>query len=151
MTQPSLPQDEVPGDCRPGLGRALDFLSPLVFHTIFDSLVPFTHNLCKIYPTWSLTLYVWFGRAVVRTGEKPAAVPFIWRFGWFLDRKSTRLNSSHQIISYAVFCLKKKTHMNVLARLCRLLSQMAVSVRTLALFALSARLGVTAGAHGGSR
>src|SRR5947208_7749015 len=31
------------------------------------------------------------------------------------DRKSTRLNSSHQIISYAVFCLKKKktqTHMS---------------------------------------
>ena len=26
-----------------------------------------------------------------------------------LDRKSTRLNSSHQLISYAVFCLKKKT------------------------------------------
>src|SRR5258708_8060814 len=25
------------------------------------------------------------------------------------DRKSTRLNSSHQIISYSVFCLKKKT------------------------------------------
>src|SRR3712207_8321458 len=27
-----------------------------------------------------------------------------------LDRKSTRLNSSHANISYAVFCLKKKTH-----------------------------------------
>src|SRR5690625_6957707 len=27
-----------------------------------------------------------------------------------LDRKSTRLNSSHVAISYAVFCLKKKTH-----------------------------------------
>src|SRR5258708_831487 len=27
------------------------------------------------------------------------------------DRKSTRLNSSHQIISYAVFCLKKKIHL----------------------------------------
>src|SRR3712207_7831638 len=26
-----------------------------------------------------------------------------------LDRKSTRLNSSHTVISYAVFCLKKKT------------------------------------------
>src|SRR5258708_29388677 len=26
----------------------------------------------------------------------------------YQDRKSTRLNSSHQIISYAVFCLKKK-------------------------------------------
>src|SRR5258708_31588777 len=28
--------------------------------------------------------------------------------GNMIDRKSTRLNSSHQIISYAVFCLKKK-------------------------------------------
>src|SRR5258708_31408424 len=28
------------------------------------------------------------------------------------DRKSTRLNSSHQIISYAVFCLKKKNNHN---------------------------------------
>src|SRR5258707_2935554 len=27
---------------------------------------------------------------------------------WFEDRKSTRLNSSHANISYAVFCLKKK-------------------------------------------
>src|SRR2546430_9153242 len=27
---------------------------------------------------------------------------------WGLDRKSTRLNSSHSQISYAVFCLKKK-------------------------------------------
>src|SRR5258708_30966349 len=29
-------------------------------------------------------------------------------FDFSSDRKSTRLNSSHQIISYAVFCLKKK-------------------------------------------
>src|SRR3712207_7844970 len=28
---------------------------------------------------------------------------------WTLDRKSTRLNSSHANISYAVFCLKKNT------------------------------------------
>src|SRR5256885_7048105 len=28
------------------------------------------------------------------------------------DRKSTRLNSSHLVISYAVFCLKKKTRRN---------------------------------------
>src|SRR5256885_2713163 len=28
------------------------------------------------------------------------------------DRKSTRLNSSHLVISYAVFCLKKKTQTN---------------------------------------
>src|SRR5215211_8814773 len=28
------------------------------------------------------------------------------------DRKSTRLNSSHTVISYAVFCLKKKKHIH---------------------------------------
>src|SRR3712207_7730713 len=32
-----------------------------------------------------------------------------------LDRKSTRLNSSHANISYAVFCLKKKEHTDTLA------------------------------------
>src|SRR5256885_3162884 len=31
-----------------------------------------------------------------------------------LDRKSTRLNSSHLVISYAVFCLKKKKKNNIL-------------------------------------
>src|SRR2546426_3833321 len=33
----------------------------------------------------------------------------LWRGG---DRKSTRLNSSHLVISYAVFCLKKKKKKN---------------------------------------
>src|SRR2546426_5885308 len=43
---------------------------------------------------------------MVTTKLNPAAsdeTPRIWR-----DRKSTRLNSSHLVISYAVFCLKKK-------------------------------------------
>src|SRR5256885_13073351 len=31
-----------------------------------------------------------------------------------VDRKSTRLNSSHLVISYAVFCLKKKTSLSTL-------------------------------------
>src|SRR5256885_6516260 len=35
-----------------------------------------------------------------------------------LDRKSTRLNSSHLVISYAVFCLKKKKKKN--KKTCRL-------------------------------
>src|SRR5207244_13632388 len=38
--------------------------------------------------------------------SSPALGPVVKMPG---DRKSTRLNSSHQIISYAVFCLKKKT------------------------------------------
>src|SRR5260221_884867 len=35
----------------------------------------------------------------------------------FRDRKSTRLNSSHTVISYAVFCLKKKNTQQIKARL----------------------------------
>src|SRR5207244_6290636 len=40
---------------------------------------------------------------------QPAAPVHLPEAGDPRDRKSTRLNSSHQIISYAVFCLKKKT------------------------------------------
>src|SRR5258708_27654688 len=36
------------------------------------------------------------------------SLEFSWGRAGVQDRKSTRLNSSHQIISYAVFCLKKK-------------------------------------------
>src|SRR5256885_12243275 len=38
-------------------------------------------------------------------GDRRAADEFL---PGFRDRKSTRLNSSHLVISYAVFCLKKK-------------------------------------------
>src|SRR5258708_24637279 len=50
-----------------------------------------------------------------RNGTGTAVRAELWlllallQFGANRDRKSTRLNSSHQIISYAVFCLKKKT------------------------------------------
>src|SRR2546429_1929993 len=54
-----------------------------------------------------------FLRFLVSTGEIPQGLetqidtPRVYR-GEQLDRKSTRLNSSHGYISYAVFCLKKK-------------------------------------------
>src|SRR5258708_27416057 len=41
-------------------------------------------------------------------GAKKVKDPQQLVFALDQDRKSTRLNSSHQIISYAVFCLKKK-------------------------------------------
>src|SRR5260221_287468 len=48
-----------------------------------------------------------------------------WSSDVCLDRKSTRLNSSHTVISYAVFCLKKKEHTSELQShsdlVCRLL------------------------------
>src|SRR2546426_4579551 len=46
------------------------------------------------------------GRQVLANGGV-AAVAALFS-AWPIDRKSTRLNSSHLVISYAVFCLKKK-------------------------------------------
>src|SRR5256884_6763001 len=44
-----------------------------------------------------------------RTAQIPAALSIALLLSGIGDRKSTRLNSSHGYISYAVFCLKKKT------------------------------------------
>src|SRR2546422_3297698 len=61
------------------------------------------------------------GRTLCRTSTRAPAqeeavgkrrLPHESKFG---DRKSTRLNSSHGYISYAVFCLKKKNHQKDLA------------------------------------
>src|SRR5256884_797236 len=64
-------------------------------------------------------------RRAFESGPWPAMTPserskIVWRIGdliskYTADRKSTRLNSSHGYISYAVFCLKKKK--NILHRL----------------------------------
>src|SRR5947207_4315330 len=57
------------------------------------------------------------GSQSLLVASSPAHQEFADRVGMFLihsylqprkDRKSTRLNSSHTVISYAVFCLKKK-------------------------------------------
>src|SRR5437588_10131805 len=42
------------------------------------------------------------------SGQLIGSVHYRTLSGWRKDRKSTRLNSSHTVISYAVFCLKKK-------------------------------------------
>src|SRR5258708_8096900 len=48
------------------------------------------------------------GSAALTTPMRPLLFRLAAAVSSVLDRKSTRLNSSHQIISYAVFCLKKK-------------------------------------------
>src|SRR5258708_11502041 len=66
-------------------------------------------------PRSTLFPYTTLFRSIFEDGELGAADAIADRaclpvgaFGSYRDRKSTRLNSSHQIISYAVFCLKKK-------------------------------------------
>src|SRR3712207_9070784 len=54
---------------------------------------------------YALSQTAW-GKHVYAVGDDPEAA----RLSGVRDRKSTRLNSSHANISYAVFCLKKKKH-----------------------------------------
>src|SRR5256886_11976649 len=56
------------------------------------------------------------------------------------DRKSTRLNSSHSQISYAVFCLKKKNTLTRLARYPRSESLRFLAFDTLSQFALAGNI-----------
>src|SRR5256886_7140186 len=54
------------------------------------------------------------GAALQPAARQPASTPPISRVSRCReDRKSTRLNSSHSQISYAVFCLKKKKNKNI--------------------------------------
>src|SRR5256885_12859731 len=55
-------------------------------------------NAGRLRPVWSFSTGVLGGHEGQPLVEK------------LQDRKSTRLNSSHLVISYAVFCLKKKNH-----------------------------------------
>src|SRR6266852_3799641 len=60
-------------------------------------------------PRSTLFPYTTLFRSSSRLTPIPLRVPLLHRVGGRLeDRKSTRLNSSHGSISYAVFCLKKK-------------------------------------------
>src|SRR2546427_7469037 len=56
------------------------------------------------------TAFQMLGRLATAFGPAPAVTPLVVFViaAMVADRKSTRLNSSHSQISYAVFCLKKK-------------------------------------------
>src|SRR5699024_12778783 len=75
------------------------------FFFFFNAPAPteiYTLSLHDALPIWPCSLH----RDIAsRTQSMRAAC----NHGFAQDRKSTRLNSSHVSISYAVFCLKKKT------------------------------------------
>src|SRR3712207_6855401 len=79
----------------------------------------YTLSLHDALPIYVARAVVWFtaarrasvniGRRIVRSASRRA----MRRSASNLDRKSTRLNSSHANISYAVFCLKKKKRVSL--------------------------------------
>src|SRR2546428_5231030 len=60
-----------------------------------------------VYP--STRDHSWLPQVTRPPGSTKASITEMWST---IDRKSTRLNSSHDQISYAVFCLKKKKEDN---------------------------------------
>src|SRR5699024_12395378 len=108
----------------------LSFYSSVVILLGLSPLPPFFLFYIRLHPrdlpsfptrrssdlVWPSTHHRWTRTATACAGWRPAVgSPGTWRCtsceprGWAgRDRKSTRLNSSHVSISYAVFCLKKK-------------------------------------------
>src|SRR2546426_3948200 len=63
-----------------------------------STLFPYTTLFRSLVPTINSAVALWAFGHLYKNGARVTE-----------DRKSTRLNSSHLVISYAVFCLKKKT------------------------------------------
>src|SRR5574341_1317398 len=74
------------------------FLTKLIFSQPVDYL---SDTTCFIKTIYEVRINV---QAIFRIGCYSDITSLD---NWNKDRKSTRLNSSHQLISYAVFCLKK--------------------------------------------
>src|SRR5256885_4972638 len=88
-----------------GVEETLGLLGPveiLVNNAGWDEMHPFLET---DEPFWDRVIDVNFKGCLRMTR---ATLPDMVDRKWGRDRKSTRLNSSHLVISYAVFCLKKK-------------------------------------------
>src|SRR3712207_7108830 len=98
-------------------------MTSILFHFFFlmirrpprSTLFPYTTLFRSVPKDYGITSFYWLTEKVDANMttlaeafeflKSPEAEPLRVNF---LDRKSTRLNSSHANISYAVFCLKKK-------------------------------------------
>src|SRR5258708_27234441 len=85
--------------------------------TLFPSTTLFRSHLSRFRVRFPPVLSP-LCEATLESSRKPGKSQVLFRAAGKGDRKSTRLNSSHQIISYAVFCLKKETFCVYLAPLC---------------------------------
>src|SRR5256885_12286652 len=82
------------------------------YTTLFRSDLrrPSLHKLLNVSNAVGLTNYLLRQNTIEQVIQTTSIPTLDFLPSGKLDRKSTRLNSSHLVISYAVFCLKKKTH-----------------------------------------
>src|SRR5438034_5542048 len=92
------------------------FHSALVYHIVLFFF--FNHPATTEIYTLSLHDALPISRPPAKAPPRPTAPTLVstGRVARSTDRKSTRLNSSHTVISYAVFCLKKKKKRNTQPR-----------------------------------
>src|SRR5207244_11567048 len=82
---------------------------PLFYFSYAPTTAIYTLSLHDALPIFGTLPHVADALAVgLKIGQQALFVDNPFAVDEERDRKSTRLNSSHQIISYAVFCLKKK-------------------------------------------
>src|SRR5260221_4486061 len=91
-----------------GISSGVFIVAGLMALCILFLLAMFARLYRKAGPHEALVVYGFRGTRVVK-GHGTVIFPMVESCRELsLDRKSTRLNSSHTVISYAVFCLKKK-------------------------------------------
>src|SRR5699024_12271727 len=87
------------------ISRILLYFSIVIPPPLLSTLFPYT----TLFRSISLiTTFKVLFKQNWKMKLQEAAAEFLLRMFWFIDRKSTRLNSSHVSKSYAVFCLKEK-------------------------------------------
>src|ERR1041385_9479058 len=83
----------------------------LLLLSVFISFFVFFFNDTATTEIYTLSLHDALPICICASCEDPIEIKRLEAIPW-ADRKSTRLNSSHGYISYAVFCLKKKKQNN---------------------------------------
>src|SRR5438067_8173986 len=92
----------------------LAILSAPLFCFLFNDTAPPEIYTLSLHDALPIFLYQIVGaRQSARRFAPPGMMVDVEGQHLHLDRKSTRLNSSHVSISYAVFCLKKKNQQNM--------------------------------------
>src|SRR5690554_7601761 len=99
------------------MSRRTSIYSLFPYTTLFRSELLLLCTFPAFCPLWnfvsaisSMLVKSWLVKATVAVKPYVFDLPGTAHTLSTLDRKSTRLNSSHVRISYAVFCLKKKIH-----------------------------------------
>src|SRR6266704_394547 len=107
----------------------------LILSLLLRALMTLVFVFCSVFflmirrpPRSTLFPYTTLFRSVLKL--TPSPIPWWgtrnWSARFRTDRKSTRLNSSHVSISYAVFCLKKKKYPHILLCTCNRLLHVKV-------------------------